>query len=381
MIFIKWQQNLQENDEMKKRHEMWELQQMQALPLKMKIKLTQSRIRQWVNEFGEDGVYISFSGGKDSTVLLDIVRKMYPEIKAVYVDTGLEYPEIKHFVKGFDNIEIIRPEMVFKDVIVKYGYPMISKEVSECVQGARKYLTSILQSEGSAMELKRSEQKCSYCENTLGKKGCLGMCNKHYIQYKRWGDPLHSDKKERATIDGYYRDGKTGRREHRVIYEKYYGVILTKDEVIHHINFIKTDNRIENLWKYNNASEHIKAHRNYEKLMDSLKPNEEIVFENGSYIKRERESIQTDSIAIPTFLTNSQDKGNTRKEIIPSVDEESFKKMSRGGYDNKYRRLRGIGEYTQRTNADTAGWVKSEARENAGVADKRQRTSDSGEYP
>lgn len=129
---------------MKKRHEMWELQQMQELPLDIKIKLTQSRIRQWVNEFGEDGVYISFSGGKDSTVLLDIARKMYPEIKAVYVDTGLEYPEIKHFVKGFDNVEIIRPEMVLKDVITKYGYPMISKEVSECVQGARKYLTSIL---------------------------------------------------------------------------------------------------------------------------------------------------------------------------------------------------------------------------------------------
>lgn len=144
MIFTRWQQSLQENDEMKKRHEMWELQQMQALPLKMKIKLTQSRIRQWVNEFGEDGVYISFSGGKDSTVLLDIVRKMYPSIKAVYVDTGLEYPEIKQFVKNFDNVEIIRPEMVFKDVITKYGYPMISKEVSECVQGARKYLTSIL---------------------------------------------------------------------------------------------------------------------------------------------------------------------------------------------------------------------------------------------
>lgn len=129
---------------MEKKHEIQDLKQMQALPLKMKIKLTQSRIRQWVNEFGEDGVFISFSGGKDSTVLLDIARKMYPSIKAVYVDTGLEYPEIKHFVKGFDNVEIIRPEMVFKDVITKYGYPMISKEVSECVQGARKYLTNIL---------------------------------------------------------------------------------------------------------------------------------------------------------------------------------------------------------------------------------------------
>ena len=146
---------------MAKNREMWELQQMQALPLKMKIKLTQSRIRQWVNEFGEDGVYISFSGGKDSTVLLDIVRKMYPGIKAVYVDTGLEYPEIKQFVKGFDDVDIIRPDMVFKDVITKHGYPMISKEVSECVQGARKYLTSILEEKDnlqSRAEQSRAEQ-------------------------------------------------------------------------------------------------------------------------------------------------------------------------------------------------------------------------------
>lgn len=153
---------------MKKRHEMWELQQMQALPLKMKIKLTQSRIRQWVNEFGEDGVYISFSGGKDSTVLLDIVRKMYPSIKAVYVDTGLEYPEIKQFVKSLDNVEIIRPEMVFKDVITKYGYPMISKEVSECVQGARKYLTSILDENTIARQTDRQHRYGYYFDKLTG---------------------------------------------------------------------------------------------------------------------------------------------------------------------------------------------------------------------
>ena len=138
-------------------------------------------------------------------------------------------------------------------------------------------------------EVKRSERKCIYCDNLLGKKGCLGMCNKHYIQYKRWGDPLHSDKKERATVDGYYRDGKTGRREHRIIYEQYYGILLSDEEVIHHINFVKTDNRIENLWKYPSASEHTKAHWEYEKLYETLSENEEIYFENGHYLKRERE--------------------------------------------------------------------------------------------
>ena len=119
-----------------------DLRQMQALPLELKIKMTQTRIRQWVDEFGEDGVYISFSGGKDSTVLLHLVRELYPNVPAVFVNTGLEYPEIVQFVKTFDNVEIIRPKMNFKKVIEKYGYPFISKEAAECVFYARKYLKS-----------------------------------------------------------------------------------------------------------------------------------------------------------------------------------------------------------------------------------------------
>ena len=73
-----------------------DLRYFQAMPLDIKISLTQARIREWVREYGTDGVYISFSGGKDSTVLLHIVREMYPEIEAVFVNTGLEYPEIQH---------------------------------------------------------------------------------------------------------------------------------------------------------------------------------------------------------------------------------------------------------------------------------------------
>lgn len=115
-----------------------DLRQMQALPLDLKISLTKSRIRQWVHEFGEDGVYVSFSGGKDSTVLLHIVRSMFPGIPAVFVNTGLEYPEIVQFVKTFDNVEIIRPKMNFKKVIEKYGYPFISKEISQRAYEAQK---------------------------------------------------------------------------------------------------------------------------------------------------------------------------------------------------------------------------------------------------
>lgn len=107
-----------------------DLAQMQALPLSLKVRMTKQRIRQWVDTFGTDGVYIAFSGGKDSTVLLHLVREEYPDIPAVFVNTGLEYPEIVKFVKTFENVEIIRPQMNFKKVIEKYGYPFISKEVS-----------------------------------------------------------------------------------------------------------------------------------------------------------------------------------------------------------------------------------------------------------
>jgi 3'-phosphoadenosine 5'-phosphosulfate sulfotransferase (PAPS reductase)/FAD synthetase len=82
-------------------------------------------------------IYISFSGGKDSTVLLDIVRKIYPEVEAVFIDTGLEYPEIRDFVKTFDNVTWLKPEMNFKQVIEKYGYPVISKEVALKVRESR----------------------------------------------------------------------------------------------------------------------------------------------------------------------------------------------------------------------------------------------------
>lgn len=114
------------------KHTLDELKQWQALPLSIKLLMTKERIRAWVNEYGEDGVYVSFSGGKDSTVLLDIVRNRcgYKDVPAVFVDTGLEYPEIREFVKTFENITWLRPKMNFRKVIETYGYPFISKEIS-----------------------------------------------------------------------------------------------------------------------------------------------------------------------------------------------------------------------------------------------------------
>lgn len=116
-----------------------QLKILQALPLDIKIRKTEIRIREWY-EHWEGNVYVSFSGGKDSTVLLDIVRRLYPDVPAVFSDTGLEYPEIKEFVKTFPNVTIVRPKHSFKEILTKYGYPIISKEVANTVDNASRWI-------------------------------------------------------------------------------------------------------------------------------------------------------------------------------------------------------------------------------------------------
>ena len=65
----------------------------------VKIALSKLRITEWY-EHWQGKVYVSYSGGKDSTVLLKLVRELYPEVPAVYVDTRLDYPEVRAHVKA-----------------------------------------------------------------------------------------------------------------------------------------------------------------------------------------------------------------------------------------------------------------------------------------
>ena len=127
---------------MANKHTIEELRQRQALPLEAKIQLTYARVKDWIDAYGEQGVHVSFSGGKDSTVLLDLVRNRfgYSDVKAVFVDVPTQLPELRQFVKTFDNVDIVKPKINFMQVCEKYGFPLISKEVSETVAGARTYL-------------------------------------------------------------------------------------------------------------------------------------------------------------------------------------------------------------------------------------------------
>ena len=108
------------------------LRELQALTLDEKIKLSIDAIKCWHEAWSGD-VYISFSGGKDSTVLKHLVLSLFPSVLSVFVNTGLEFPEIVSFIKMHDNVKIIRPKMPFHKVIEKWGYPVISKRTAQYI--------------------------------------------------------------------------------------------------------------------------------------------------------------------------------------------------------------------------------------------------------
>ena len=82
--------------------------------------------------------YVSFSGGRDSTVLLDICRRFVnKDMKAVFDNTGNEFPEIVKFVRQFENVTIISPKLNIREVISNIGFPLISKEVAKGIREAK----------------------------------------------------------------------------------------------------------------------------------------------------------------------------------------------------------------------------------------------------
>ena len=82
----------------------------------------------------ENNAYISFSGGKDSTVLHYLIDQALPNnrIPRVFINTGIEYNDIVSFVKSMaekdDRFIIITPKIPIKQMLEKYGYPFKSKE-------------------------------------------------------------------------------------------------------------------------------------------------------------------------------------------------------------------------------------------------------------
>ena len=110
--------------------------QRQSLPLEAKIQTSIRRIKDWI-EYWDGEIYVAFSGGRDSTVLADLVGQVDKTIPLVFSDTGLEMPEIRDFVKKMAltrNVVRVRPKKTFKRVIEEDGFALVSKKVAKQVR-------------------------------------------------------------------------------------------------------------------------------------------------------------------------------------------------------------------------------------------------------
>lgn len=109
-------------------------------PLEVKVRMAKNRIESYLDTYGTEGVYISYSGGKDSDVLLHLCRSVCKDILAVFIDTPMEFPQVREHVKQVPNVLRIRPKKHIKEIIKEHGYCFPSKETATLIHDYRKGL-------------------------------------------------------------------------------------------------------------------------------------------------------------------------------------------------------------------------------------------------
>lgn len=116
-----------------------DLRLLQSLPLETKEPYSIEKIRaasDYAKSVGRE-LIVSDSGGLDSGVLVDLARRSGVPFRSIFVDTGLEYPEVRRMAIA-RGAELIRPKMTYREVIEKHGWPVISKEVAMKIDRLRR---------------------------------------------------------------------------------------------------------------------------------------------------------------------------------------------------------------------------------------------------
>lgn len=149
-----------------KREPAAELRRLQRKPYEWKVEHALDVIREFVEHEGVGHVYVSFSGGKDSLVLLHLVRSIYPDAPAVFANTGIEFPEQVKFVRSFPSVTEVHPIKHFPKIIKEDGIVYPSKEVAMYVRDANK--------------------GCRYAVNGLRGLDPEGRPKRYKARFKKW---------------------------------------------------------------------------------------------------------------------------------------------------------------------------------------------------
>lgn len=171
-----------------------ELHRRQAWNLDQKIDHSIATIENFMAKTGHN-CYVSFSGGKDSTILLFIARKWIDKrMPAVFLDTGNEYPEICKYVRKFENVTILHPHTNMVKIIQENGFPLVSKDVSKKVRDLKHTHSAKLRDirlhgrPGSANKSGRCPvkwQNLAYMPFDISEKCCDLLKKKRFIEYEK----------------------------------------------------------------------------------------------------------------------------------------------------------------------------------------------------
>lgn len=110
--------------------------EMMAKPFEYKKQQSDAKVQEFVDILTLPKVYVSTSGGKDSAVVSDLCKKLYPNIQLYMLDTGLEYQATRNLAMK-QGAEIISPKTNRRIFCEEKGYPVGSKQVSKRIHDAR----------------------------------------------------------------------------------------------------------------------------------------------------------------------------------------------------------------------------------------------------
>lgn len=156
---------------------------LQSLSLDIKIMKSKLYIYEAVNNFGLENIYVSYSGGKDSTVLSHLVRQMYPDILHIFSNTTCEYPETlkqvlwEKNVNGM-NLQIALPidrygkRWNFRRVVEQEGFPLFSKVASNAIRTYRRAKSDLTKQNSIDYITRRFKRYLEYKDYNISDKCC-----------------------------------------------------------------------------------------------------------------------------------------------------------------------------------------------------------------
>jgi 3'-phosphoadenosine 5'-phosphosulfate sulfotransferase (PAPS reductase)/FAD synthetase len=146
--------------------------------LKQKVDYALDLIERTLAEHERPVVGCSF--GKDSMVVLHMVRRFIPDVEVVFINTGAEYPDTVHFARKMSeewrlNLKVARPETNFWKIVEKHGFPLRTRGAGSTHAKGRK----------GNPELRRQAKAASACCEHLKKKPMKKMiaANRYDLQF------------------------------------------------------------------------------------------------------------------------------------------------------------------------------------------------------